>query len=232
MKFNTGVRYIENGLTTSLKAMQVQSALIGISNENITGFDKVGFQRKEPVVSAFVEYLGADGVSTTTDDQVGRLANSGNPLDLAIATKGYFQTQSAEGVKLTRDGRFKLDKAGNLLTLDNLNVLADNGSAIKLSIIPENLNQIVVNSKGAISVFNKETNKLEKVANIGVVDSEGRLSMNPEVKQGFNEYSNVSLQNEFLTMIAPIRNFDANRQMFMIESTNLLKAISQLGSTS
>lgn len=232
MKLNTGIKYIENGLTTSLKAMQVQSALINIANENITGFDKVGYQRKDPVVSAFVEYLGVDGVAKTVDDKPGRITNTGNPLDLAISTKGYFQTQSADGIKLTRDGRFKLDKEGNLLTLDDSKVLADNGTPIKLHIVPENLKEIVVNTKGAVSVFNKETNKLEKVANIGVVDSDGTLMMNSQVRQGYNEYSNVSLQNEFLSMMAPLRAFDANRQIFMIESSNLAKTISQLGSTS
>lgn len=232
MKLNAGVRYIENGLTTSLKAMQVQSALIDIANDNVTGFDKVGYQRKEAVVSSFTEYLGANGISTTVDDKVGRLTTTGNPLDLALATKGYFQTQSTEGVKLTRDGRFKLDKSGNLLTLDDSKVLADNGSPIKLSVIPDNLNGVVVNSRGGVSVFNKSTNKLEHVANIGVVDANGAVIMNPEVKQGYNEYSNVSLEREFLGMMSPVRNFDADRQIFMIESSNLSKAISQLGSTS
>lgn len=232
MKLNAGVKYIENGLTASLKAMQVQSALINIANDNVTGFDKIGYQRKEAVVSSFTEYLGADGVSTTTDDKVGRLVNTGNPLDLGLATKGYFQTKSAEGIKLTRDGRFKLNKNGELLALDDSKVLADNGVPIKLNIIPENLDGIVVNSKGGLSVFNKATNKLEHVANIGVVDSNGTIIMNPEVKQKYNEYSNVSLEREFLGMMLPIRNFDANRQMFMIESSNLSKAISQLGSVS
>ena len=232
MKLSTGIKYLDNGLTTPLKAMQVQSALINISNENITGFDKVGYQRKEAVVSSFVEYLGPDGVSTTADDQVGRITNSGNPLDLAIATKGYFQTQSTDGVKLTRDGRFKLDKSGSLLTLDGSKVLSDNGVPIKLGVIPENLKGIVVNARGTLSVFNKATNKLEKVANIGVVDSSGSVIMAPEVKQGYNEYSNVSLQNEFLAMMAPIKAFEANRQIFIIESSNLSKTISQLGSSS
>lgn len=232
MKLNTGIKYIENGLTTSLKAMQVQSTLVNIANDNITGFDKIGYQRKEAVVSSFTEYLGTNGISTTIDDKVGRLANSGNPLDLALAIKGYFQIKSKEGVKLTRDGRFKLDKNGNLLTLDDSKVLSDNGRPIKLGIIPDNLSQIVVNSKGELSVLNTKTNKLEKVANIGVVDSSGANIMNPEVKQGYNEYSNVSLQNEFLTLMPPIRSFDANRQIFMIESSNLSKTISQLGSAS
>lgn len=232
MKFNTGIRYIDNGLRTSLKAMQVQSALINIANDNVTGFDKVGYQRKEAVISSFTEYLGVDGISSTVDDKVGRLANTGNPLDLALATKGYFQTQSADGVKLTRDGRFKLDKDGNLLTLEDAKVLADNGSPIKLNILPENLKEVVVNAKGGLSVFNKATNKLEHVANLGVVDADGTVIMSPEVKQGYNEYSNVSLEREFLGMLAPIRGFDANRQIFMIESTNLSKTISQLGSSS
>lgn len=232
MKFYTGVKYIENGLTTSIKAMQVQSTLINMTNENIIGFDKVGYQRKEPIVSSFTEYLGVDGLSQTLDDQVGRLTNTGNPLDFALAKKGYFQIKSKEGTKLTRDGRFKLDKDGNLLTLDDSKVLSDSGQPIKLHIIPENLEKITVNAKGVLSVFNKDTNKLEKVASIGVVDANGSLIMDPQVKQGYNEYSNVELQNEFLSLMPPIRAFDANRQIFIIESTNLSKAISQLGSVS
>lgn len=232
MKLNAGVRYIENGLTTAIKAMQVQSSLIDIANDNVTGFDKVGYQRKEAVVSSFTEYLGVNGVSTTVDDKVGRLTATGNPLDLALATKGYFQVQSKEGVKLTRDGRFKLDKNGNLLTLDDLKVLSNSGSPLKLSIIPENLKEIVINKKGNISVLNKNTKKLEDMGNIGVVDANGSVVLNQEVRQGYNEYSNVSLEREFLGMMSPIRNFDANRQIFMIESSNLSKTISQLGSVS
>lgn len=232
MKLNMGIRYNENGLVTSLKAMQVQSALIDIANENVTGFDKVGYQRKEPIVSQFVEYLGTNGISTTVDDKVGRLSTSPNPLDLALATKGYFQVQSKDGIKLTRDGRFKIDKAGNLLTLDDSKVLADNGSTIKLPFVPDNLTGIAVNTKGGVSVFNKDTKQLQKVANIGVVDANGALVMNPEVKQGYNEFSNVSLEREFFGMVAPIRNFDANRQIFIIENSVLSKTISQLSSNS
>lgn len=232
MKLNAGIKYVDSGLKVSLRGMQVQSALINLANDNVAGFDKVGYQRKESVMSSFVEYMGPDAISSTVDDKVGRLTNSGNPLDFAIATKGYFQILTKEGVKLTRDGRFKLDKEGNLLALDDSKVLADNGSAIKLSIVPENLSQVVVDANGALSVLNKQTNKLVKMANIGVVDSSGAITMHPEVKQGYNEYSNVSLEREFLGMISPIRNFDANRQLFMIQSSNLSKAISQLGSAS
>lgn len=229
MKINGGVRFIENGITASIRAMHVDSELISITNENVVGFDKVGYQRKDPIVSSMTEFLGVHGISTTIDDKIGRMNVSANPLDLSLANKGYFQIESKEGIKITRDGRFKLDKNGNLLTLDDSRVLSNTGMPIKLHIIPDDLKQIKVNDRGLLSVYNKNTGKLEGVAYIGVVDTNGSLVMNPKVKQGYNEFSNVSLQEEFINMMPVIKNFDANRQLFMIQNQNLQKVISQLG---
>ena len=230
MRINGGIFYNENGLTTSIRAMHLDSELIGISNENIGGFDKVGYQRKEAVVSSFAEFLGVHALSTTKDDKVGRIAVSDNPLDIALANKGYFQTESENGIKLTRDGRFKIGKDGSLLTLENAHVLSSAGTPIQLPFVPQDLKQIKIDKSGKISLFNPDTNKLMNVGQIGVVDTNGILVMDPNVKQGYNEFSNVSLQQEFITMMPIMKNFDANRQMFMLQNANLGKAISQLSS--
>ena len=232
MIINGGISYLEKGIKTSIRAMQVQSELLSMANENVNGFDKVGYQRKEAVVSSFTEFLGVNGLSQTSDDKIGRISMSDNPLDLAIATKGYFQTRSAEGVKLTRDGRFKIDKEGNLLTLEDNQVLSNAGVPIKLHVIPTDLKDIKIDDSGFLSVYNEKTRKMEGVATIGVVDANGLLVMEPKVKQGYNEYSHVSLQNEFIGMMPIIRNFEANRQVFMIQNQNLQKVINQLGSAS
>ena len=232
MIIHGGIRYSEKGMTTSLRAMHVQSELIGMYNENILGFDKIGYQRKDPGVSSFSEFWGVHGLSQTVDDKVGRIAMSDNPLDLALANKGYFQIQSSDGIKLTRDGRFKIDKEGNLLTLEDDSVLSSAGVPIKLPVVPEKIEDIRINAKGLVSVFNQKTKKMENAGYIGVVDSNGIIVMDPQVKQGYNEFSNVSLQNEFLGMMPIIRNFEANRQIFMIQNQNLQKVISQLGSAS
>ena len=215
MIINGGIRFCEKGLTTSLRAMHVQSELIGMYNENVTGFDKIGYQRKDPVVSSFTEFIGVHGLSQTIDDKVGRIQMSDNPLDLALAEKGYFQTMNADGIRLTRDGRFKLDKDGFLLTLEDDNVLSNAGVPIQLPVVPEQIKDVRVNSKGLVSVLNRKTNKFENAGYIG--------------KQGYNEYSNVALQDEFIQMMPIIRNFEANRQIFMIQNQNLQKVISQLG---
>ena len=232
MKINGGIRFIENGITASIRAMHVDSELISVANENITGFDKVGYQRKDAIVSSMTEFLGVHGLSTTVDDKVGRINVSENPLDISLASKGYFQTEGKEGIKITRDGRFKYDKAGNLLTLDDSKVISNTGMPIVLPFVPEDPKQIKVNDRGLVSIYNPKTNKLESVAYLGIVDTNGALIMEPRVKQGYNEFSNVSLHEEFITMMPVIKNFDANRQLFMIQNQNLQKAISQLSSTS
>lgn len=230
MQINGGVRFCEPGMKASIRAMHVQSEVLGMINENITGFDKVGFQRKEPVISAFTEYIGIHGLSTTVDDQVGRIMTSKSPLDITMANKGYFQIQTPEGVKLTRDGRFKLDKNGNLLSLEDYPVLSDCGLPIKLPVVPDDATQVVINTKGKIGVFDKLSNQLLDAGFLGIVDSNGLAVLNPDVKQGYNEHSNVVLQNEFLAVKPVVRNFEANRQIFRMHSSNLQKVISQLGS--
>lgn len=232
MKINGGIRYCEKGLTASLRAMHVQSELIGMYNENVTGFDKIGYQRKDPVVSSFTEFIGVHGLSQTVDDKVGRITMSDNPLDIALANKGYFQTQGENGVKLTRDGRFKLDKSGNLLTLQDEQVLSAAGTPIQLPLVPEKIEDVKIDAKGMVSVLNRQTHKFELAGRLGVVDANGLVVTDPQVKQGYNEYSNVSLQDEFISMMPVIRNFEANRQIFMIQNQNLQKVISQLGTTS
>ena len=232
MQINGGVRFCEQGLKASIRAMHVQSEVLGMINENVAGFDKVGFQRREPVVSSFTEYIGVHGLSTTIDDQPGRIMVSKNPLDISMANKGYFQIQTPEGVKLTRDGRFKLDKLGNLLDLEDNAVLSDAGMPIRLPVVPDNPAEVVVNSKGKISVYNKADGSLIDAGFLGIVDSNGLAVLNPDVKQGYNEHSNVILQNEFLAVKPVVRNFEANRQIFRMHSSNLQKVISQLGSSS
>lgn len=229
MQINGGVRFCEQGMKASIRAMHVQSEVFGIINENITGFDKVGYQRKEPVVSSFTEYIGIHGLSSTIDDKPGRYTYTSNPLDVSIANKGYFQIQTPEGVKLSRDGRFRISKDGYLLTLDDNKVLSDAGMPIQFPVIPDKPSDIKVSNKGKISYFNKLSGQLEDVCHLGIIDTNGVAVLNPDVKQGYNEYSNVNLHTEFLSIKPVMRNFEANRQIFLIESSNLQKVISQLG---
>ena len=91
MKIKGGIDYFEPGMRSALRAMHLQTEIMAINSENINGFDKVGYQRKDPVISSFTEYIGVHGLSTAIDDQPGRISISQHPLDLALSNKGYFQ---------------------------------------------------------------------------------------------------------------------------------------------
>ena len=168
---------------------------------------KSAIKEKEAVVSSFAEFLGAHAVSTTKDDKVGRINISGNPLDIALANKGYFQVETPNGVKLTRDGRFKLGSDASLLTLDGSKVLSSAGIPIKLPSIPQDLKEIKIDKTGKISMFNPQSRKVTTISQLGVVDANGIAVMEPNVKQGYNEYSNVALQEEFIKMMPIMKKF-------------------------
>ena len=159
---NGGIHYTERGIVQNIRAMRMQTVLMGITNENVVGFDKIGYQRKIPVVSSFAEFIGEHAISTTTDDSVGRLGLTKNPLDIALAEKGYFQILTEEGIKLTRDGRFKLNKQGELLSLEGGKVLNNMGQPLVLPLVPEKLDDITVDLNGVVRVLNEKTRKIVK----------------------------------------------------------------------
>lgn len=214
MRIKGEIDYFEPGMTSTLRAMHLQTEIFAISSENINGFDKVGYQRKEPVVSSFTEYVGIHGLSTAVDDQPGRISVSKNPLDIALSNKGYFQVLGKDGIKLTRDGRFHYDKDGNLLTLENERVMANDGTPIVLPCVPNTPDEITIDLSGNIKVVDRAHNKIVKAGTLSVVSTNGVAVVDPGVRQGFTEDSNVILSEEFLKAYPVRKTFDANRLMF------------------
>ena len=64
---------------------------------------------------------------------------------------------------------------------------------------------------------------------LSVVASNGSITTDIDVRQGFTEDSNVTLQSEFFNIIPVRRNFEANRQLYIIQNDELSKTIQELG---
>ena len=60
----------------------------------------------------------------------GALQATGNPLDLAIEGEGFFQIQTANGLRYTRDGGFHRARSGQLVTAAGEPVLSTAGQPI------------------------------------------------------------------------------------------------------
>jgi flagellar basal-body rod protein FlgF/flagellar basal-body rod protein FlgG len=87
--------------------------------------------------------LGGDRLSMAQ----GALSSTGNPLDLAIEGEGFFQVQTANGLRYTRDGGFHRSQGGQLVTAAGEPVLSDAGKAIQLP-----PGEVTVGADGAVSV--------------------------------------------------------------------------------
>ena len=230
MKIYGGIYMKDDGLSTAIRGMHLQSEFFRIGSDNVAGASKVGYQGKKAVLSSFAEYLGPYALSEVKDTTPGRIQQTGNPLDLACANETYFQYQTPEGIKLTKDGRFQLDKDGWLRTIEGHKVLSKTGSPIKFQQIPDDLRNIKINTDGEISILNKLTMEQGTDDTIGVASENGVAVSTADNKQGYVENSNITLQEEYLKLLAPRRTFQACRQMFIIQNSALSQVVSKLGS--
>jgi flagellar basal-body rod protein FlgF/flagellar basal-body rod protein FlgG len=104
----------------------------------------------------------------------GALTSTGNPLDLAIEGEGFFQVQTPNGPRFTRDGGFHRSQAGGLVSAAGEPVLSRAGRMIQLP-----PGEVTVGADGAISVSG------------GVVDAVGVFTFPPGTAlsaEGANRY--------------------------------------------
>jgi len=99
----------------------------------------------------------------------GSISQTGNPLDLAIEGQGFFQIQTANGIRYTRDGGFHRTQQGQLVTASGDAVLSATGQKIQ---VPPG--QVSVGSDGVLSVAGGA------VATVGVFTFPATAQLTPE----------------------------------------------------
>ena len=114
--------------------------------------------------------LGGDRLSMAQ----GALEPTGNPLDLAIEGQGFFEIQTANGPRFTRDGGFHRARNGQLATQAGEPVLSAAGQPI-----PVPPGEVTVGADGVLSVAGGA------VATVGVFAFPSGAELTPE---GANRY--------------------------------------------
>ena len=187
---------------------------------------------------------GTRTVATTTIFEQGTMAQSGNPLDLAIEGKGFLQVQRPDGtLAYTRAGNLKADAEGRLVTVDGL--------PVEPSIqIPVDATSITVAPDGVVSVTQPGSAQTTEVGQLqlatfanpaGLLQAgrslflETAASGNPIVAapgeegtgtlaQGFIEGSNVEVVTEMIDLIASQRAYEINQRVISAADEMLRKA--------
>jgi len=172
------------------------------------------------------------------DFRPGPVAYTGNQLDTALASEGFFKVQTKQGARYTRSGSFSINAQGYLVTGQGDEVLGKKGS------IQIDGNQISITKNGEVSVDNAVVDTLElvKFKEVEKLQKEGftyykyqgdegdiELVENPDIQQNYIEKSNVNPTEEMIRMIEAQRGFESCQKVIQVLSEMNQKVVNDLG---
>ncbi|WP_349408794.1 flagellar hook-basal body protein [Pseudalkalibacillus sp. SCS-8] len=184
----------------------------------------------------------------------GDLQETGNNLDIALlqgavptdeesGAEGalFFTVQNGQGeVRLTRNGNFSLDEAGNLVTANGDFVLDTNGDPIQIEgteftmdsngVIRETGVQMNVGLVQNPNLLMKEGNGLFRLEEEdGLVPATDDPNVSYQLKQGFVERSNVDVEQTMVEMLSAYRTFEANQKVLQAYDRTMEKSSNEIG---
>ncbi len=235
---------MENTLFIALsKQLAIRREMDVIAN-NLANTSSPGFKNEQMM---FVEYLketGTNGkvslvqdISLARDLSEGIFKRTNNVLDVAIHGKGWFVVESPEGERYTRNGHFRLNKEGELVTTTGLRLLTTNGEPI---VFEPGDTDIVIKGDGKVTASGEDRGtlrvvtfenerRLEKVAgNLFRSGETPNEKSESEIVQGVIEESNVKPVIEITRMIKALRSYQAAQSMVDREHDRQRQAIDKL----
>lgn len=177
-----------------------------------------------------------------TDYSQGSLSNTGNPLDLAIAGKGYFEVATPAGERWTRNGSFRIGLTGKLETQDGgvLAVTPPPGREFKLDPnLPYTIgkNGEVVQDGLVLGTIQLKTSASQSVQLEKAGGSYFKIdpasvpagAAGSEIQQGFLETSNLSVADSAVRLVSVMRQFEMLQKATSLGSDMNKKAIEEAG---
>ena len=180
----------------------------------------------------------------TTNFSQGELKATGNKLDVALEGPGFLSVQMPDGsTAYTRDGEFKLNNQGQLVTKQGFPVASDAGAltfdpnnSAPIDISPEGQVSQGADIKGKISVTEFGNPQALTMSNGGFFRADSPLAQPKSaamtgVRQGFVEASNTSPTLAMASLITSMRMFESNQKVMTMQSDRMSKTITDLSGT-
>jgi flagellar basal-body rod protein FlgF len=236
-----------DAIGAAIASMSNDIARMSVIGQNLANASTAGYRRELAVSVPFSDVLAAGpggaypaplaGVDRIHDFRPGTLRSTGNPLDLAIEGDGFFEIQTEAGTRYTRQGNFRLDALGRLVTEPGFTVMGEAGEIVLTSA------QASIDRQGRISEGDRPAGVVRVVrftdpralAHVGgglYAATEGsaqRQDGYAHVRQGFLEGSNVNSTQEMVKMIETVRHFEAGQKVIQAYDDMLARAFAKLG---
>ncbi len=216
--------------------MMAQEERMNLTASNMANVNTPGYKKDVPVFEGYLvkqskTYFGQAPFELTDRD-----------LDIAIDGPGFFQVETAAGLRYGRNGNFKVKSDGQIVTMDG-------DPLVGAGFVPEGAKRVVIEPEGRVTAVNQDGD-FEEIGQIDIVefddpnmlvkegydfyvpkspDFEPRAAENSRLEQGFLEKSNVNPINESVQMIELQRIYEALQKIVHTKQEMDEKAIGQLG---
>ncbi|HEX04781.1 MAG TPA: flagellar basal-body rod protein FlgF [Bacteroidetes bacterium] len=172
------------------------------------------------------------------DFEQGALTPTGRKTDFAIKGQGFFVVQNEEGKQfLTRDGRFRINDARELVTPAGYNVLDDGYTPIQIpdgSFFTDDTGMIYVNQEENSRFLIAEPPSRDAIRKIGdnlyeqTNDDDLTEVEDASVHQEHLEASNVNVVREMVEMISLNRTYDTSQRALTAQDNTLGRLIDRV----
>lgn len=249
------------GLYTAASGMLGEVTRTDVISNNLANVNTTGFKKDRAVFRAFPAmdtyrvddpvtagldraidpkpFIGVLGTGVqvdevNTDFSQGGIRVTSNPLDIAIRGEGFFELETPDGVRHTRDGSFSMDREGFIVSKDGYRVLGQNGPIRLL----QNMD-MVIDAHGQVITDGQILDRLRLVTfdDFGQLVKQGdNLYLSTaqpgeadgDVVQGALEDANLNTITEMVDLITAFRAYEASQKVIKTHDETLEKAVNDI----
>jgi len=218
---------MDSGYYAACAGLAAEMQSLELVGNNLANLSTTGYRGEQTTFRSILTGRGAvsgNGINVAVNDYgvlsgsrldlgAGSLAPTGNPLDLAVAGKGFFTVQAGTETLYTRNGSFHVSPTGQLTTSQGESVLGQTGPIT----VPGG--SVVISADGTISVDGNVVDQLRlaefapateltPVGNATYQAPAGSAlpAADSTVEQGMLEGSNVNPTQAVVQLIVVQRN--------------------------
>lgn len=244
------------GIYSSATGMLMGSRRLEVLSHNVSNAETPGFRADDSLLLAAPQHgvrrvasmewqpVGVLGMGSLlydsyTNQAQGELEQTGRSLDMALVGPGFFSVLRDGEVAYTRQGLFKRDAHGYLVTVDNHPVLSREGSPIWIPDGP-----LSITARGEVMVEDDVSDILAIVEfpdPAGLRKEHDTFFMATElagaplpaeassVYQGFIERSNVNVLEHTVRLMMAARSYEASQRALKAQNETLGMAVREVG---
>jgi flagellar basal-body rod protein FlgF len=238
---------------SAASGMRSRMESLDLLANNIANSSTAGYKADREFYNLYVGPEALDGAEMPatlpvverqwTDFSQGNMTPTGNPLDMALAGKGFFAVNGQSGPLYTRNGNFMFGANGQLQTHEGHAVRGEDGKPIKadpakaVSITPDGSVEQDGQVLGRIAVVEIDRQQdLQKLGATYFQMNDEKAAVKPatgtQVQQGNLESANGAPAEHAIRLVGVMRQFEMLQRALSIGSEMNRKAVEEVAKVS